>query len=304
MLPILTVENIVKKYPTTLALDNVNMTINRGDIYGFVGENGAGKSTLIRLITNVINPTSGTIKLNIENRLGNMAAIVETPALHHKLNAVDNLKYQATILNIEKNDEEIKELLLLVGLKDQVESKKHSKNFSLGMKQRLAIAMALIGDPEFILLDEPMNGLDPVGIKEVRELILKLNKEHNKTFLISSHILTELDKIATTYGFISHGRLVKEISAKELHSKVFNMTRITLLEPLKADVIEKLNTVEFSFETELTLITNNEKDGQKLMQLLVGNGVIIDKFEVVKDTIEDYYFEIITKGEKKKWKVF
>ncbi|HHT38966.1 MAG TPA: ATP-binding cassette domain-containing protein [Acholeplasmataceae bacterium] len=209
--------NLTKVYKETVAVSNLNMTINKGEIYGFIGENGAGKSTVIKLLTNIVNPTSGSYQINIDKRIGNIAAIVENPAIHNSLNALNNMVFQAKMLGLKKSVEELKELLIQVGLEDVIHLKKRAKDFSLGMKQRLSIALALIGDPEFILLDEPMNGLDPLGIRKMRELIILLNRERNITFLISSHILTELDKVATRYGFISKGKLIKEITQKELH---------------------------------------------------------------------------------------
>jgi ABC-2 type transport system ATP-binding protein len=209
--------NLTKVYKETVAVSNLNMTINKGEIYGFIGENGAGKSTVIKLLTNIVNPTSGSYQINIDKRIGNIAAIVENPAIHNSLNALNNMVFQAKMLGLKKSVEELKELLIQVGLEDVIHLKKRAKNFSLGMKQRLSIALALISEPEFILLDEPMNGLDPLGIRKMRDLIIFLNKERNITFLISSHILTELDKVATRYGFISKGKLIKEITQKELH---------------------------------------------------------------------------------------
>lgn len=209
--------NLTKVYKETVAVSNLNMTINKGEIYGFIGENGAGKSTVIKLLTNIVNPTSGSYQINIDKRIGNIAAIVENPAIHNSLNALNNMIFQAKMLGLKKSVEELKELLIQVGLEDVIHLKKRAKNFSLGMKQRLSIALALISEPEFILLDEPMNGLDPLGIRKMRDLIIFLNKERNITFLISSHILTELDKVATRYGFISKGKLIKEITQKELH---------------------------------------------------------------------------------------
>jgi ABC-2 type transport system ATP-binding protein len=199
------------------------MNIQKGDIYGFVGENGSGKTTVIRLITGLISQTSGSYELfgvsssspdiiNVRKRIG---AIVETPSIYLNMSAHDNLKMQSAILGI--NDEEkIKEVLFEVGLFGLYDDSKKSGNFSLGMRQRLGIAMALLGNPEFIILDEPMNGLDPAGIVEIRELIIRLNREKNITFLISSHILTELSLVATKYGIISKGKIIKEISAEDL----------------------------------------------------------------------------------------
>lgn len=215
---ILKTHNLTKDFKYLRAVDNVNMTINEGDIYGFIGENGAGKSTLIRLISGLMIPSSGSIDLaNLGERKGSMAAVVESPALHLSYNAAMNLRFQCDILNIENPGQKIKEVLEIVGLGYVVNDKKAVRYYSLGMKQRLGLAMALISDPKFIILDEPMNGLDPVGIIKLRELFLKLNKERNITFLISSHILSELDKVATKYGFISRGKLLLEIDAEEIH---------------------------------------------------------------------------------------
>ncbi len=291
---LLKTHNLSKRYKNTLALNNVNMTIHKGDIYGFVGENGAGKSTLIRVVTGVNIPTSGTFELNVSPRLGSVAAIVETPALHQRLSAFANLSYQNDLLGLGKSNDELYQMLNLVGLSDQTGSKKQARNFSLGMKQRLSIAMALLTNPEFVLLDEPMNGLDPAGIKEVRELIVKLNKE-GVTFLISSHILSELDKVATVYGLISHGKLVKEITTKELQKEVGSYAKIKLVHHLDHHAKSLLS--EFTYEEEGdVLIFKTEEDGQKAMQILVKNDVLVGSFEVIHQAIEDYYFKVIGGG--------
>ena len=219
--------NISKKYKKNYALKNVNINISRGDIYGFVGENGSGKTTIIRLITGLIFPTQGSFKLfGVDNTSNDIlkvrkkiGAIVESPSIYQNMSAYDNLKMQCDILGIKDYDTKIKETLKEVGLDYLYNDKKHSSNFSLGMRQRLGMAMALLGDVEFIILDEPMNGLDPSGIVEIRELILKLNKEKNITFLISSHILTELSLVATKYGIISKGKMIKEIDSSDLKNE-------------------------------------------------------------------------------------
>ena len=293
---VLNIKNVYKKYKNTQALNNINMQINRGDIYGFIGENGAGKSTLIRLITGVNQVTSGEITVNVSKRLGSIAAIVETPALHNSLNALDNLKVQATLLGISRSSEELSMILQLVGLGDQTGSKKQVKNFSLGMKQRLSIGMALIGDPEFILLDEPMNGLDPVGIKDMRDLILRLNHEKGTTFLISSHILTELDRVATHYGFISHGVLVEEISAQALHAKGKSLTRISLEYPLDDKAKELLSKFTYVIVNEKEITIADEKEGQKAFNLFLSADISVSNYTVERETIEDYYLKVINKG--------
>lgn len=219
----LTTDALCKQYKNFKALHGVSMHVPKGAIYGFVGKNGAGKTTLIRLICGLQKPTSGGYTLygikNTEKRIEKsrrrMGAVVETPSIYSELTAKENLKEQYQILG-RPSFEDIPELLQLVGLENT--GNKKAKNFSLGMKQRLGIAIALAGDPDFLVLDEPINGLDPQGIIEMRELILKLNRERQITVLISSHILDELSRLATHYGFIDNGHIIKEISAKELEA--------------------------------------------------------------------------------------
>ncbi|MGI6735599.1 MAG: ATP-binding cassette domain-containing protein [Bacilli bacterium] len=292
---LLKTNNLTKRFKKTDALNNVNMTIYRGDIYGFVGENGAGKSTLIRVVTNILRPTAGTFTLNVAKRLGSVGAIVESPAFHPGLTALQNLRYQSDLLGYKHTDEDLASMLDKVGLEEQRGSKKVVKNFSLGMKQRLSIALTLLSNPEFILLDEPMNGLDPAGIKEMRDLILRLNKE-GTTFLISSHILTELDKVATRYGFISHGELVEEIAVKDLAKKAKSYTEIILMQPLNDEVRELLKGFTYSEEGTATLIFSQEEEAQKALKLLMGAEHFVSAFEVVRETIEDYYLQKINKG--------
>ena len=220
---VLTTSALSKKYRKFEALKDLTMHIPKGAIYGFVGRNGAGKTTLIRVICGLQEPTSGEYAIygisnkdrQIAKSRHRMGAVVETPSIYLDMTAEDNLKQQALVLGLP-NYESIPEILKLVGLENT--GKKKARNFSLGMKQRLGIAVALIGNPDFIVLDEPINGLDPQGIVEIRELILKLNREHGITVLISSHILGELSKLATHYGFIEKGHIVKEISADELEA--------------------------------------------------------------------------------------
>lgn len=220
---VLTTKDLTKQYGHFKALDGLSMHVPKGAIYGFVGKNGAGKTTLIRLICGLQMPTSGGYKLygtsdqskDIMKSRKRMGAVVETPSIYSDMTAEDNLKQQYRILGLP-SFEGISELLKLVGLENT--GKKKAKNFSLGMKQRLGIAVALAGDPDFLVLDEPTNGLDSQGIIEIRELILKLNREHQITVLISSHILDELSRLATHYGFIDSGRMLKEMSASELEA--------------------------------------------------------------------------------------
>lgn len=217
---ILQTQKLCKQYGKFKALNDLTLNVPKGSIYGMVGRNGAGKTTLIRIITGLNNPSSGEftlfgVKSNDSKLLEvrrKMGAVVETPSLHPNMTARDNLIQQTKALGI--SDEKIDDVLKLVGLADT--GNKKAKNFSLGMRQRLGIAFSLVGDPEFLVLDEPINGLDPQGIMEVREMLIKLNQEKGITILISSHILDELSRLATHYGFIERGRVIKEMSAEEL----------------------------------------------------------------------------------------
>ncbi|MGN1316787.1 MAG: ABC transporter ATP-binding protein [Acutalibacteraceae bacterium] len=213
-----------KDYKKFKALNGLSMNVPKGSIYGFVGKNGSGKTTLIRLICGLQKPTAGGYTLygrkNTDREIAKsrrrIGAVVETPSLYSDLTAYENVKYQYKLIG-NPDYSTIPELLKLVGLENT--GKKKARNFSLGMKQRLGIAIALSGNPDFLILDEPINGLDPQGIVEIRELILKLNNEMGITVLISSHILGELSKLATHYGFIDHGSIVSEISAEELDQR-------------------------------------------------------------------------------------
>ena len=228
---ILTASSLWKSYKGFHALSGLNMRVPRGAVYGLVGRNGAGKTTLIRLICGLQAPTSGNYTLfgldsqsrEIQKARRRMGAVVETPSIYLDLSAADNIKEQYRVLGIP-SDDGVGELLELVGLAGT--GKKKARNFSLGMRQRLGIAIALAGSPDLLVLDEPVNGLDPQGIIETRELILKLNRERQITVLISSHILDELSRLATHYGFIDGGRMVKEISAQELEAACRKCLRV------------------------------------------------------------------------------
>ena len=290
---ILKTHDLTKRFNTTLAVDRVNMLIERGDIYGCIGENGAGKSTIIRLITGLANPTSGSFTLFKANRLGAIAAVVDSPGLHLSLSAENNLFYQCQMLGLKKYKEKVQDILRLIGLEYLIGEKKPVKNFSLGMKQRLGIAMALISDPEFIILDEPMNGLDPIGIIQMRELIKKLNQEQGISFFISSHILSELDKVATKYGFISHGRLIKEVSAKELHDDSSGSTRITFVNPINETIKIILFDYEYEIVNERSIKLTGHVDTGKLLKAFINADIMVSNVENISKGIEDYYLEII-----------
>lgn len=219
---IVSANNISKKYRKFYALKNMDINIPKGSIYGLVGRNGSGKTTLIRVLCGLQDPTEGDYSLfgvknsskDIVKSRRRIAGVVEVPSMYLGVSAYENMKIQCDIMGMPNHDN-IDHILELVGLTDT--GKKKAKNFSLGMKQRLGIAVALVGNPDLLILDEPLNGLDPQGMVDVRELILKLNQENNVSFLISSHMLGELTKVATHYGFMDNGVVIKEITAKELN---------------------------------------------------------------------------------------
>ena len=284
---VLTTTGLCKRYRHFKALNGLDMRVPRGAIYGLVGRNGAGKTTLIRLICGLQTASAGEYALygtpgdarDITRARKRMGAVVETPSIYPELSAADNLKEQYRTLGMP-DFEGIDTLLKLVGLENA--GGKRARNFSLGMKQRLGIAIALCGNPDFLVLDEPVNGLDPQGIIEIRELILKLNREQRITVLISSHILDELGRLATHYGFIDRGRMVKELSAAELEDACRKCMRLEvsdaralartldgmdvkydILDGDRADVYAKLNITELvrALEAEgCELISAQERD--------------------------------------------
>lgn len=297
---VLSINSLTKRYKRTVAVNNVKMNIEKGDIYGFVGENGSGKTTVIRLITGLIFPDSGSFELfgvdsrsvQIGKARSRIGAVVETPSIYMNMSAYDNLKTQAVILGIT-DDGKIDDVLNDVGLADVSREKKHASNFSLGMRQRLGIAMALLGDPEFLILDEPMNGLDPAGIVSIRELILRLNRERGITFLISSHILTELSLVATKYGIISKGKLIKEITAEQLHNECARTTWISADDPQKL-----LETVKLAVDNQLEYTPDGVKvigevDLTGLLSSIIEAGVKILSINCNETSFEDYYLSVV-----------
>ena len=301
--PILQTFDLSKHYKGFKAVDKVSMSIFDGDIYGFVGENGAGKTTLIRLVCGLIIPSEGEYALfgvssknkEIENVKRQTSAIVESVAINKGLDALHNLKLQCYVAGVNKTDDELKQLLNQVGLDPNKIAKKRAGSFSLGMRQRLGLAMALVSDPKFVLLDEPMNGLDPQGFVDMREAILRLNKENGVTFLISSHILSELDKVCTRVGFLSHGKLLEEISIDDLHERARKKIVIRVENPseLKDLLTKELDVKETKIEGEFLTIYD-EIDVNDVMKSLVNNKFKVNSINSLEETIEDFYRELMS----------
>ena len=288
--------NITKKYGEQLAVDNVNMTIKKGDIYGFIGQNGAGKTTLIRLITGLIHKSGGEIELlgaNEENELNKartmVGSLIETPSFYTNMTARENLEVSRLVRNIP-GKKCIDEVLELVGLKD-VEKKK-VKNFSLGMRQRLGIENALMGNPKLLILDEPINGLDPMGIVEIRELLKKINKEKDMTILISSHILSELSELATTYGIISNGKLIEEITAKQLSEKCRQYIDLKVDDTARAVILLErelgISDYEVLEDSNIKVFSNLDNVGE-INSLLSRSGIIVESISVKGENLEEYF---------------
>lgn len=295
---ILTADSLSKHYRHFKALSDLSIHVPKGAIYGFIGKNGAGKTTLIRLICGLQEPTSGNYKLygvkNTDPRIHRcrrrIGAVIETPSIYMDMTAEENLKEQYRIIGLPDFGD-IPELLKLVGLENT--GRKKAKNFSLGMRQRLGIAIALAGNPDFLILDEPINGLDPQGIIEMRELILKLNREYQITFLISSHILDELSRLATHYGFIDGGHMVKEISAKELDAACRKCIRVQVSD------IRALTRVLDEMELEYSVLSDTVADifarvnVSKLTLALDLQGCDVISMTEREESLESYYINLI-----------
>lgn len=295
---VLTTQALSKHYGHFKALDHLTMKVPKGAIYGFIGKNGAGKTTLIRLICGLQSPASGEYTLygrkngdiHLHDSRRRMGAVVETPSIYLNMSAIDNLKHQYMILG-KPSLEGIDELLALVGLAHV--GRKKAKNFSLGMRQRLGIAIALAGDPDFLVLDEPVNGLDPQGIIEIRELILKLNREHQMTFLISSHILDELSKLATHYGFIDKGHIVREISAEDLEAACRKCMHIEVTD------IQALIRILDKEKMDYAIISDTEADIYGHVDItdmtlkLAGENCNVISINEKDESLESYYIRLI-----------
>lgn len=298
---VLETNNLLKKYNDFKALNHANIHIEKGAIYGLIGKNGAGKTTLIRIICGLQEPTSGTYTIygvnnssvNITSARKRMGAIIETPSIYGEMTARDNLIEQYKLVGMPSLDG-IDELLKLVGLENT--GKKKAKNFSLGMKQRLGIAIALANNPDFLILDEPINGLDPQGIIEIRELILKLNKEKRITILISSHYLDELSKIATHYGFLDNGSIIKEISSEELIKKMEHKLILKVSDEKEFVKYFEENKISYEVIDSKTINVYGKYNLSKFVNELSKKNLIVDDIHVIEESLENYYMNLIGGG--------
>lgn len=290
---IIETEGLTKRYGKRLCVNNISIHIAKGDIYGFIGRNGAGKTTAMRLILGLARPTSGKIKLfnsdDLNAQRKKIGSLIEAPGLYKRCSALENMKRFSILYG--GDDKEIEELLSFVGL-NGVGNKKVGQ-FSLGMKQRLGIAIALLGNPEVLILDEPVNGLDPAGIKEVRDLLLKLNKEKNVTIMISSHLLDELAKITTKYGIINNGVLVEEIDAQKLMERCKNNIVISCDRLQEANELleSELKLTNISIVNDKLHIVDEIESTDEINTLLVKNDFKVHEITINKNSFEDYFIE-------------
>lgn len=298
--------DLCKKYGDKLVVDHVNMHIEESSIYGFVGENGSGKTTIMRLLTGLAEPTYGSYSLfgvpykdpAIYKNRQKLSAIVETVSQVPTMTARDNIIFQELYLGIKLTEEERQQLLEKVHLGDV--GNKKVKNFSLGMRQRLGIALALINKPRLMLLDEPMNGLDPEGIAELRDLLITLNKEEGITVLISSHILSELEKIASCYGFISHGHLIEEITAEDLQAKCRKSLNVKVDNVNKAEeVVKGLGIRDYkAFPNGDVKIYENVQINSIVTALSTANVMVLG-INSSEESVEEYYLNLVKEREAK-----
>ena len=298
---VLTTHNVSKYYHTSMALSSMTMNVPKGSVYGLVGLNGAGKTTLMRVICGLQPPSTGYYELygvrhtdrkicKVRRRVG---AVIEKPAFYSNLTARDNLVAQYKMLGLPV-DESVKELLELVGLSGT--GKKKAGKFSLGMKQRLGIAIALAGFPDFLILDEPINGLDPEGIVEIRELIIKLNREKGTTVLISSHILSELSLLATHYGFVNRGKIVKEISAEELEKQARKCMIAEVSDTqVLALVLEELGA-EFEMISDKKAKIFEKLSVTLLSEKLAAKGCELIGLTEADESLESYFLDLVGGG--------
>lgn len=287
-----------KVYKKKKALDNVSIHVPKGSIYGLIGRNGAGKTTFLKIVSNLAAATSGEYKLfgKPSNEIGNdclkIGTLIEAPGIIPNLTAVQNMQIKCIAMGI-KDKKVITDLLGLVGLGDV--GKRKVGNFSLGMKQRLGMAMALIGNPELVILDEPINGLDPEGIIEVRDMISKLNKEKNITFVISSHILEELSKVATNYGIIDNGNLLEELDSNVLFSRCGEMIKLGTNDNEKAcQILKDFGISDLRCENNGYIYINEKSEkAAEINTKLVNSGIAVNHITSQNDSLEDYYMSLI-----------
>ncbi len=295
---IIETKDITKKYDKYQVLNKLNIHVKENSIYGLIGKNGAGKTTLIRIICGLQDPTNGTYFINkIDNKAKDISlvrkkigAIIERPSIYEEMNAKDNIICQMKLTGLT-NYQDVSIILDVVGLSNV--GNKKVRYYSLGMKQRLGIALALVNNPNILILDEPINGLDPEGIIEIRELILKLNKEKHITILISSHYLDELSKVATHYGFIDKGRIIEEISSEELNKKLTSFIELKVNNLKSFTNYFKNNNIPYEIKENNIINIYKDYNIQKFITELTNNNLEIESITKKNESLEEYYINLI-----------
>lgn len=298
---LLSTDSLTKRYGRHKAVNSVNIHIRQGDIYGLIGRNGAGKTTLLRMISGLASPTEGEFTLFGKRRksayryLSRVGTLIEAPGIYPNMSAADNLRLKCLAMGVRKKGE-IEELLDIVGLSET--GKKKVKNFSMGMKQRLGIALALVGDPDLVILDEPINGLDPQGIAEVRDTLSRLNRERNLTMIISSHILEELSKIATRYGIIHDGVLLQELTREELLERCSERIELKTDDTRRAcTVLDEMGITEYKVVDADTIhIFERLNDSGEITMALAAHQIRTMGITVKNEALEDYYLNLTGGG--------
>lgn len=300
---IIEARSLTKKYGDVIALRDVDITVKRGDIYGLIGDNGAGKTTFLKVLTGQVFPSAGEMKLfgaytekELEKKRKRTGAIVESPGFYPGLSVEKNLEYYRIQRGVPGKNK-VEETLKAVGLWEQ--RRKKCANLSLGMKQRMGLGIALLGEPELLILDEPINGLDPSGIIEMRNLLLELNREKNITIIISSHILSELEQIATVYGFLSQGWILKEITAEELHEEcaVYLDIQVTESELFTAYLEKKWEDIQYKVMPDASIRIRNPKMPADAYSLLASEHAIgVTRLEQKQMMLEEYYMNLKERG--------
>lgn len=293
---ILTTENLTKTYGKAVAADGINLHIKKGEVYGLIGRNGAGKTTILKMLCGLATPTGGTFTFmgktreELSNDRSKIGALIETPSLFPKMSAFQNVKLKCLAFGINDN-KYVNSLLEQVGLANV--GKKNTQSFSLGMRQRLGIALALVGNPEFIILDEPINGLDPQGIAEMRTIIHKLSKEMGMTVIVSSHILDELVKVADSFAIINGGKLLDEFTAEELMERCSKYATLKTSDSKKAQkALAEMGIESCTIVNEQTIrITAEIEDSSKVVEKLVKDGIGVYELAFKQMTLEEYYLD-------------
>lgn len=296
------IDNLTKKYNNCIALDKVHIKLEKGEIYGLVGKNGAGKTTLMRMIAGLSIPTSGHIILfgqskgkGLQIARKKIGCMIENPSIVPYLTGKENLQLQQRLRGIKKSNCEVE--LKLVGL--SAKDKKKAKDYSLGMKQRLGIAIALLGNPEVVILDEPINGLDPVGVTEIRDLLINLCKNRNLTILVSSHNLPEMNQVATQYIFIDNGKIIKAMSTEQLdresrHHLLIGCNQMTNLTEVLKNVLHTNNFKVFS--DDKIMLYDFLDNIEHVSKMLIENGIVATTFYYQEETLENYFLTLIGGG--------